>query len=119
MNCKPYSKPGTVLPVLIGILTGSVLFFLGDRDDAPGLCLIGLVLGFGLVFFGFHKMNKKFRINVTAPLFFGITGITGVLALFFDGEFGDSPGLFLIGGIVLCVGLMLIGIFNINKIRED
>ncbi|MDR3170025.1 MAG: hypothetical protein LBU17_00185 [Treponema sp.] len=55
--------------------------------------------------------------NSILPILFGITGIITVFVLFLNGEFTDSPGVFFIG-MALCIGLIFIGIFGVEKIRQ-
>jgi phosphatidylserine synthase len=105
---------------LFGIITGPILFFFSELDDAPGLGPIGIVLCFCLIFFGVHnmsKINSKIKAKVIVPLFFGIVGIITVFVLLFNGEFTDSPGVFFIG-MALCIGLIFIGSVGVEKIRQ-
>jgi hypothetical protein len=124
MKYKQYVKPNIILPILSGIIIGSILFFFNELDNVPGLSPIGIVVSFCLVFFGVHNMSKinpKIKAKVIVPLFFGAAGIIAaiitVLILFLNGEFTDSPGVLLIG-MALCMGLVFIGLFNIEKIRQ-
>jgi hypothetical protein len=48
---------------------------------------------------------------------FGIAGVIYALILLAKGEFEDSPGIFVLLG-VLFIGLIFIGIFNIKEIRQ-
>ena len=50
-----FFKPKVILPVILGIVIGGLLFALGENDDAPGLCAIGLSVGFILIMLGINK----------------------------------------------------------------
>lgn len=54
---KKFVKSGTLLPILIGVAVGALLFILGAADDAPGLSLIGLVVAFLLIMWGIYNAN--------------------------------------------------------------
>jgi hypothetical protein len=56
MDLKQYFKIGIVLPIIIGLIAGSILFVLGGLDDSPGLSLIGIVIFIGLMSIGIKNM---------------------------------------------------------------
>ena len=57
MRRKNYKKISVILPIIGGLLISAVLFILGAMDDAPGLCLIGLVAAFLLIVLGVYNAN--------------------------------------------------------------
>lgn len=117
MNIKQYIKLDTVIPIVSGIIIGSILFFWGEIDDAPGLSLIAVVLCVGLMYLGIrniNKINKHIKPGIVLPLFYGTIGIICILQYFIDEISDEPPGLILIG-IVGCITLMSIGIIKIKK----
>ena len=70
---KSWMKPSVVLSVFGGIFLDVVLFILGEADDAPGLCLIGLVVAFLLILLGIYRAGavKKSTLAYFLPLCFG------------------------------------------------
>lgn len=111
------NRRSIIIPILSGITVGGLLFALGESDDAPGLCAIGLSIGYILVMFGINKTGV-IRKGLFAPVlllsfaaFFAI--ITTSILL--DGEFGDRPGYSAIGYLMACV----LGLAGILKIRHD
>ncbi len=113
MGIKRFARLSVLLPAVIGLVTGSVLFWLGSMDDAPGLSLLGLALAFSLIMWGLYNagvIKKGFLV----PIFlvsFGAGGIFVSVLLLLDGEFEDNPGMALIGvalGVVLiCFGAIM------------
>jgi hypothetical protein len=113
-------KPSVFISILAGLIMGLLLFFLGYFDDAPGLSLIGIILGTGLIFFGIHHASKQLKIVIIAPFFYGIFGLFTALILFIDGEFEHSFYLLFIW-IFICIGILGFGIFkllNAKKIKQ-
>jgi hypothetical protein len=81
------------LPIILGILIGGLLFAAGEADDAPGLCAIGLSIGFVLIMLGINNTGVIKR-GMLAPillLFFSIFIALITTAILLDGEFGDKP----------------------------
>ncbi len=110
---KRFIKAAALLPIVIGAVIGSLLFTLGNADDAPGLSFIGLVAGFLLIMWGIHNsgvIKKGFFVPILL-LCFGFGGIVFSVALLLDGEFEDVPGLGLMG---IILGIILIGIGTIR-----
>jgi peptidoglycan/LPS O-acetylase OafA/YrhL len=107
MEIKRFAKLSVLLPIVIGLITGAVLFWLGSIDDAPGLSLIGLATAFFLIMCGIYNAGviKKGFLVPTLLLSFGAGGIFVSVLLLFDGEFEDNPGMALIG---VALGLVLI-----------
>lgn len=115
---KKFVKPATLLPILIGVAVGALLFILGDADDAPGLSLIGLVVAFLLIMWGIYNAGA-IKKGLLAPILlfcFGAGGILLSVALLLDGEFEESPGMALIG-IALGVVLIVIGTIRLRKAK--
>lgn len=109
MNVNRLLKTAVWLPVLVGIITGAVMIWVGCTNDAPGMCAMGAAVAFVLVLLGIRNAgNIKEELFLPILLFaFGMGGILLSIVLLLDGEFGEAPGLGLIGiaiGIGLCVG---------------
>jgi len=106
---KNISKPSILLPILAGILTGTLLFILGAMDDAPGLSLIGLIAAFLLIMQCIYNASiiTKGFLSPILTLCFGLGGVLFSVMLLFDGEFGDAPYMALIG---VAIGLILIAL---------
>jgi hypothetical protein len=120
MDFRPYFKTAILVPVFLGINLGITLFILGALDDSPGLSAIALILGTGILFIGVHNMsriNKKIKVKVIIPLFYGILGFIGFIVLFFDDEFRDFPQFFFIG-LPVCIILVIIGMVVWKKSIE-
>jgi hypothetical protein len=106
-----------MVPVIAGITGGAVLFVLGEIDDAPGLCAIGMALCIGLLYWGLrnaHKMNRHIKPSVILPLLLGLAGILWIAQYLTGGVFNEPPGLILIGGIG-SVGLAAAGFVNMRR----
>ena len=108
-------KPKVILLIILGIIIGGLLFALGEYDDAPGLCAIGLSVGFILIMLGINNTGiiKKGLLTPILLLFFAafIALITSSILL--DGEFGDKPWYSAVGYVVAIV-LLLVGLFKIR-----
>ncbi len=104
-----------LLPAVLGIGFGTVLFLLGDADDAPGLSALGLLLAFLLLAWSVYnaRMIRKGFFAPVVLLCLGTGGLVFTLALLFDKEFQDAPGLVLLG--ILLSGLFLLGGFLLLK----
>ena len=115
---RKFAKPATFLTMILGVVIGIALFMLGDADDAPGLCLIGLVAAFLLIIWGVYNAGLLKRGFVWPILLmcFGAGGILLCVVLFLDGEFEKSPGMALIG---VAIGFVLIvaGALRLRKVR--
>ena len=118
MDCKSFAKPGVLIPVIVGIIIGAGLFFLGEADDAPGLCLTGLVLGSALIFFGIFgvkRIREKIDPGIAAPLFYCVSGIILGIVLEFDGEISAIQRIIIISAMI---GMALISIGTVMLIRR-
>jgi hypothetical protein len=120
MDCKKYFKLNIILPIITGIIIGTILVFSRIFDDIPGLPLVVIIVCFASIYYGIHnvqKINTKIKPGILSPLLFGILGIIGSFIIIYKEEFDDSPGALLIIG-ALCIGLVFIGLFNIKNIRQ-
>jgi uncharacterized membrane protein len=121
MDNRNFFKPNIILPIIIGITIGSILFLLGEADDAPGLCVIGIVLCIGLLYWGLHnanKINKHIKPSIVLPLLIGIVGIICIIKYFINGIFDEPPGLILMG-LIGSIGLIISSFINIIKKKKE
>jgi hypothetical protein len=101
-------------------MAGSILFMLGELDDAPGLCLIGIVLCVWLMFIGIkniNKINKNIKPIIVLPIFWGMIGFIPIINYFIKGIYNEPPGV-IMGGLLACTALIIFGIVNIFKIKR-
>ncbi|MDD2217212.1 MAG: hypothetical protein PHX63_02120 [Eubacteriales bacterium] len=110
-----------ILPIILGIIIGGLLFALGEYDDAPGLCAIGLSVCFILIMVGVNKtgiIKKGLLIPILLLSFAAFIALI-TTSILLDGEFGDKPWYsafgFVIALILLLVGLLRIRIFRKSK----
>lgn len=104
-----------ILPIILGIIIGGILFAFGEYDDAPGMCAIGLSIGFILILVGVNKTGviKKGLLAPILLLFFAAFIALITASILFDGEFGDKPWYSAIG-FVAAIVLLLIGLLRIR-----
>lgn len=117
MNMKVFFKLKILLPIILGITGGGILFVWGEIDDAPGLCVIAILLSIGLLYWGLHhagKINKYTKPSIILPLLIGAVGTVWIVRYFIVGIFDEPPGLILIG-ILVSIGLFIMGGVNITK----
>ena len=116
MNTKKIFKLSVILPVVIGIIIGTALFLLGEADEAPGLCLIGIIIAFLLIMLGAYKAGivNKGQIAFILPLCFGMGAVILSIVLQLDGELTETPFVFYIGLLTGAV-LICIGVINLIK----
>jgi hypothetical protein len=112
-------KPKVILPVILGIIIGGLLFVLGEYEDAPGICVIGLSVGFVLIMFGVDKTGiiKKGLFAPILLLFFSFFIIFLTTILLLDGEFGDRAW-YSAFGYLAAVLLLLIGLLKIRILQK-
>lgn len=108
-----------VLPILTGIAIGGLLFAVGALEDAPGMCAIGLSIGFVLIMLGINNTGiiKK---GLLAPILlfcFGTFAVLLTTALLLDKEFGNRPWLSLIGYAV-AFALLLSGTHQLKAFHK-
>ena len=113
-----FLKPKVILPIIFGIIIGGLLFALGEYDDAPGLCAIGLSVGFILIMLGINQTGiiKKGLLAPTLLLFFAVFIALITTSILLDGEFGDKPW-YSAFGFVVAIILLLIGLLRIRIYR--
>jgi len=103
----------------MGIIIGGVLYALGEYNDVPGMCAIGLTAGFVLIMLGVNKTGiiKKVLFAPILLLFFSafIALLTTVILL--DNEFGDKP-FYSAFGFVPAIILLLMGLSRIRVIQK-
>ncbi|GHU72728.1 hypothetical protein FACS1894184_20630 [Clostridia bacterium] len=120
-----FTKVSVLLPIAIGMLLGAVFFWLGLSADAPGACVIGLALAFGLSMLGVHNADviKKGLLAPTV-LFCYALGVTILnISLILNGELEEYPNMayigFLLGGAMLSVGVFLLSLRRKRQSGED
>ncbi|NLY10740.1 MAG: hypothetical protein GX020_03515 [Firmicutes bacterium] len=116
---KP-KKLHALVSIILGIVTGGMLFVLGETNDAPGMCAIGVALGFILVMVGAVQAGiiKKRLLVPIILLFFSIFATMLTIALLAEGEFGSQPWISSIG-FGLAIVLLLIGLQKILVFRKS
>ncbi len=114
-----FFKPNVILPIILGIIIGGLLFALGEYDDAPGMCAIGLSVGFILIMLGVNKTGviKKGLLASILLLFFSAFIALLTTAVLLDGEFGDKPW-YSAFGFVAAIMLLLMGLSRIRIFRK-
>ena len=112
------TKLATLLPILIGIAVGTVLFIFGYSEDAPGMCLVGLSVAFVLIMWGVYNagMIKKGFLAPILLFCFGAGGIILSIVLLLDGEFENSPWLALVG-VALGIALISTGAMRLRQVN--
>ncbi|MDR2793491.1 MAG: hypothetical protein LBB61_07485 [Treponema sp.] len=121
MNNKINCVLKIMAPVIAGITGGAVLFVLGEIDDAPGLCAIGIALCIGLLYWGLrnaHTINRHIQPSVILPPLIGLTGIIWIAQYLMGGVFDEPPGLILTGGIG-SAGLAAAGCVNFVRMKRN
>jgi len=114
-----FFKPTVLLLIIAGILVGGLLFVFGYVDDAPGLCAIGLSVGFILIMLGVNKMGviKKGLLVPILLLCFGVFITVLTTAILLGGEFGETPWYSTIAYAAGFV-LLLIGMIKFRAFRN-
>ena len=115
-----FFKLKVILPIILGIIVGGLLFAFGEYDDAPGMCAIGLSVGFILIMFGVNKTGI-IRKGLLAPIL--LLSFAAFIALIttsilLDGEFGDKPW-YSAFGFAAAIVLLLIGILRMRLFRRS
>lgn len=110
-------KPSVILPIAIGVIVGALLFALGMADDAPGMCLIGLIVAF-LLFVLAAKNSKLVPKGYLLPIVlmcFGAGGVLLSIGWFMDSEFDNTPQ-FPIIALCLGIALLCVGLLRLRKV---
>ena len=115
-----FFKLKVILPIVLGIIIGGLLFAFGEYDDAPGMCAIGLSVGFILIMLGVNKTGI-IRKGLLAPIL--LLSFAAFIALIttsilLDGELADRPWYSAFGFGVVIV-LLLVGLFRIQKFKRS
>ena len=115
-----FFKLKVILPIVLGIIIGGLLFAFGEYDDAPGMCAIGLSVGFILIMLGVNKTGI-IRKGLLAPIL--LLSFAAFIALIttsilLDGEFGDKLWYFAFG-FAAAIVLLLIGILRMRLFRRS
>ena len=113
-------KAKVILPIILGIIIGGLLFAIGEYEDAPGVCAFGISVAFILIIFGVNKTGiiKRGLLSTILLLFFSAFIALITTSILLDGEFGDKP-LFSAIGYVTAIGLLLIGSSRIRIFRKS
>ena len=93
MNIQ-YIKAGAI--IFVGGVNGAALLVRGEMDDAPGLCLIGLTVGVGALYWGVRimsKVNKYIQPTIVLPLLFGTVGVVCIAGYFIGGVYNEPPAM--------------------------
>lgn len=114
-----FIKSSVLLPIAIGMLFGTMLFWIGYTQDGPGACVIGLDLAFGLLMLAFCNAGIIEKGFLTPILLFcyGAEVVFLSIILFFDGEFEDLPHLFF-AGLALGILMLVIGTLSFRRRKE-
>jgi hypothetical protein len=110
-------KPMIILPIILGLVIGGLLFAFGEQEDAPGLCAIGIAAGFILIMIGINRTGliKKGLLFPILLFFFAAFIASLTLSILLDGELGDKPWHsafgFVAAFILLLLGLLRIPVF--------
>ena len=115
-----FIKLKVILPVILGIIIGGLLFVLGEYDDAPGLCAIGLSIGFILIMLGINKTGiiKKGLLAPILLLFFATFIALITTSILLDGEFADRPW-YSAFGFIAAIVFLLLGLFRIRIFQRS
>lgn len=116
-----FIKAKVIMPIILGIVIGGLLFAFGEYDDAPGMCAIGLSVGFILIMLGVNKTGIIKKGLLSPILLFSFAVFIALIntAILLDGEFGDKPWYsafgFVVAIVLLLMGLLRIRIFSSKK----
>lgn len=100
-----------------GAVVGTILFVLGELDDAPGLCFIGLLAAFLMLMRGLY-FGKVIRKGYCIPIILLVLGCIVVvfpIILFLDSEIGKDSPLLLAGP---AVGIAMLAVAAV-KLRRN
>jgi hypothetical protein len=120
MKMKRFFKAGVIIPIFVGVGAGLPLFMWGEIDDAPGLCLIAVVLCIGLLYLGIRNANKidpAAKPSIILPLLIGVVDVVCISRYLIVGTYNEPPGLIVVG-IIVGIALLTIGFVNIKKMRK-
>jgi LPXTG-motif cell wall-anchored protein len=114
-----FTKLSVLLPIIIGILLGSMFFWLGSSEDAPGACAFGLALAFGLAMLGIRNAGviKKGFLAPILLFCYAIASIFLDFVLLIDHEFEKNPGIVFIG-LALGVIMIVVGVIMLRRRKK-
>lgn len=115
---KKFLQAKTIVPCLLGADICAVLFILGEAEDAPGLCFIGLIAAFLLILRGIYHagvMRKGVHIPIVL-LVFGAIGIVFPYVLLLDGEITGAAPVAI--GNIIGIALTAAALIRIVKVRK-
>ena len=102
--------------IILSIIVVCVFFIIGEIEDAPGVCLIGMIISFILIMYEFYRkkiVKQGYTIPITL-LVLGIISILLVIVLIIDNEillFSNTTF------IVSSIGILMIWI-SVRKIKK-
>ncbi len=114
-----FLKLKVIVPVGLGILIGGMLFAFGAFEDAPGMCAIGLSVGFILIMLGINNtciIKKGWLIPILLFCFAVFIAILNT-SILLDGEFEDSPWLSVIGYSIAAI-FIIIGVIRVSFLQK-
>lgn len=108
-----FFKFSVLLPIIIGLFIGAILFWTGYSEDGPGSCVVGLAVFFGLALLALWNAGVvKFGLLAPILLFCYAVGIIALdIRLFLEGEFDNVKILIAIIGaavMMISVGVVLL-----------
>jgi hypothetical protein len=111
-----FFKLKVIRPIILGIIIGGLLFAFGEYDDAPGMCAIGLSVGFILIMLGVNKTGiiRKGLFVPILLLFFAAFIALITTSILLDGEFGDNPW-YSAFGFVVAIVLLIVSFLYMRK----
>lgn len=116
---KNLFKYNLSLNIILSIIIGFTLFIIGDISDAPGICVVGIIISFLLIM---HRLYFKKIINVgyTIPIILitlGSAGILFIIILSIDKEllFFSIPTISI---LIINILLIYIGFTKIEKLKS-
>jgi len=115
-----FFKLKVILPIILGVIIGGLLFAFGELDDAPGMCAIGLSVGYILIMIGINKTGIIKRGLLTPILLLSFAAFLALIttSVLLEGEFGDNP-LYSVFGFVVAIVLLLIGLLRIRIFHKS
>ena len=104
-----------ILPIILGIIAGGLLFSFGEHEDSPGVCAIGLSVGFVLIILGINNTGviRKGLLVPILLLSFAVFIALITTSILLDGEFGEKPWCSAFGFMAAIV-LFIIGLIRIR-----
>ena len=119
MSDNDNSKLFIILPIIVGILLGAAIIWLGQADDSPGLSLTGAITALALIIWGIYNAGLVTvnTLSCALPIILGIGGLVLILLMQLDGKFTERPMAFPIG-VLICSALTSLGVIKFNRSRQ-